>query len=268
VAAGVLGTLKLLLKCRDADRTLPKLSPRLGADVRTNSEALIGMTTRDRTQDLSKGIAIDAGFYPDENTHIETVRYPAGSSFMRLLAVPMVSEGSWLTRPLKLIGSFFVHPIDSLKLIFNFRWAESTVILLVMQNIDNRLRVFLKRSWYTLFRPHLSTRREEGVPPVPVFIPIANQVAKLLGKKMDGIPQSALNEVLLQTPTTAHILGGCAIGKDRETGVIDMNQQAFDYPELYICDGSAIPANLGVNPSLTITAMTELAMSRVRAKRV
>jgi cholesterol oxidase len=262
LSAGVLGTVNLLLRCRDVTGSLPRLSRRLGFDVRTNSEALVGVTTKDKSRDFSRGIAITSGFYADDVTHIEPVRYPKGSSFMKLLAAPMADAGTRLTRPLKLLAAAFAHPFETLRLFFNMRWAESTIILLVMQTLDNRMRFRLGRNLFTFFRKRLTTETEKGRS-VPSYIAVGHVVARALARKVNGIPQSAVNEVLLQIPTTAHILGGCGIAADAESGVIDRNHQAFGYRNLFVCDGSVIPANLGVNPSLTITAMTERCMSKI-----
>jgi cholesterol oxidase len=259
LAAGVLGTVNLLLRCRDVTRSLPKLSNCLGSEVRTNSEALIAVSTKDRDRDFSRGIAITSGFYPDADTHIEPVRYPKGSSFMRTLGVPMADDGNRLTRPLKVLLASLLHPFDTLRLFLNTRWAESTIILLVMQALDNKMRLRLR--FRSLFRT--MTTEVDPSQEVPSYIPIGHTVARKLASKVNGIPQSAINEVLFQIPTTAHILGGCGIGADPESGVIDRNHEVFGYKNLYVCDGSVIPANLGVNPSLTITAMSERAMSRI-----
>ncbi|MEW6055046.1 MAG: GMC family oxidoreductase [Bdellovibrionota bacterium] len=264
-AAGVLGTVNLLFRCRDVTRSLPAISQKLGHSVRTNSEALIGVTTKDRQKDFSQGIAITSGFYADENTHIEPVRYPKGSSFMKLLAAPMADEGGRFLRPLKMVASTIFHPVDTLRLLMNTRWAESTVILLVMQTLDNKMKFKLGRNLLTLFRKRLTTEVDPSQR-VPSYIAVGHKVARMLAKKIDGIPQSAVNEVLLQIPTTAHILGGCAIAASPDEGVIDQNHKVFGYENMYVCDGSVIPANLGVNPSLTITAMTERCMSKIPRK--
>lgn len=265
LSAGVLGTVNLLLKCRDTTRSLPRLSSRLGFDIRTNSEALIGVTTRKVDHDLSRGIAITSGFYADNVTHIEPVRYSRGSSFMRLLAAPMADAGNRITRPLKLLLTAIVNPLDTLRLLTRTRWAETTVILLVMQTLDNKMRFKLGRNLFTFFRKRMTTQVDRDQR-VPSYIAIGHTVARALAKKIDGIPQSAVNEVLLQIPTTAHILGGCGIGPDENSGVIDPEHRVFGYQNLYVCDGSVIPANLGVNPSLTITAMTERAMSKIKPR--
>lgn len=268
VSAGVLGTLHLLLKCKYQTKTLPNLSDELGKHVRTNGEAIIGVSEVGSHQkhDYSEGIAISSIFHADEHTHVEPVRYPRGSSFMRLLAAPMVDGESRFLRPLKWIATVLFHPIQTLQLLLNRDWAKSTLILLVMQTLDNKMRFVLGRNLFTLFRKRLTTVSEVGEGRIPSYIPIANQIGRAFAKKVNGIPQNAINEVLLNIPTTAHILGGCAIGTSAQTGVIDKNHEVFGYPHLYVCDGSAIPANLGVNPSLTITAMTERAMSKIKAK--
>jgi len=270
LSAGVLGTVDLLLKCKHITRSLPNISSRLGHDVRTNSEALVGATELGgkRKNDFSEGIAITSIFHPDDHTHIEPVHYPKGSSFMRLLAAPMVDGGGAVPRPIKFIWTLLRHPWDMLRLAFNTDWASSTLILLVMQTIDNKMQFKLGRNVFTFFRKRMTTAPESGSLQIPSYIPIANQVGRAFAKKVNGLPQSAVNEVLLNIPTTAHILGGCGIGPNPEKGVIDQNHQVFGYPGLYVCDGSVIPANLGVNPSLTITALTERAMSRVPSKKL
>lgn len=254
VAAGVLGTVELLLKNRDIYGTLPNLSARLGERVRTNGESLLGATSFDAHRDLARGIAIGAAFHPNSLTKIESVRYPRGSGAMRLLGIPLTPDGSWLTRPLKLLVRLFTHFFRILRLWTVLDWARSTVILLVMQTIDQHLRLRLRR---TLF-----TRRAllEGAPtdkPVPSYLPVAQEAARHLGVELEGEPQNIVSEVLLRTPATAHILGGCAIATAPELGVIDARHEVFGHPGLYVCDGSVIPGNLGVNPSLTITALAE-----------
>ena len=185
---------------------------------------------------------------------------------MKLLAAPMADDGDLITRPLKMLLATILHPVDSMRLIFNTQWAEKSIILLVMQTLDNKMRFKLGRGFFTLFRKRMTTHVDADQR-VPSYIAIGHVVARALAKKINGIPQSAVNEVMLQIPTTAHILGGCGIGPDPEHGVIDLNHAVFGYKNLYVCDGSVIPANLGVNPSLTITAMTERCMSKIPVKR-
>ncbi len=268
MAAGVLGTVRLLLKCRDVTRSLPDLSPTLGCTVRTNSESIIGVTeiAPKPEHDYSKGIAISSIFHPDDHTHVEPVRYSQGSSFMRVLAGPLVDGGHPLVKPFVALWTLVKNPIQTVRLYMNTKWSESTVILLVMQTLDNHMQFKLGRSLFTGFKKGLVTAEEPGATPIPSYIPVAHQVARHVAAKVGGVPQGAINETIFGIPTTAHILGGCRIGGDRQSGVIDINHEVFGYPGMYVCDGSAIPDNLGVNPSLTITAMTERAMSRISAQ--
>ncbi|MEY4631991.1 MAG: hypothetical protein RIQ81_2111 [Pseudomonadota bacterium] len=267
-AAGVLGTVDLLLRCKHQTGSLARISDRLGWNVRSNSEALVGVARDDARErpDYAPGVAITSIFHPDEDTHIEPVVYNRGSDLMRLLAAPMVDGGSPFIRAVKAILVMATSPIQLAKLYFSWTWAENSVILLVMQTIDNRMRLRLSRSLGSGFRRAMTTAPQAGVLPVPAYIPVANQVARAYALKLGGAPQSAINEVMLNIPTTAHILGGCSIARDPSEGVVDDHHRIFGYQGLYVCDGSVIPANLGVNPSLTITAMTELAMSRIPVK--
>ena len=270
LAGGVLGTLNLLLRCKEITRSLPNISNRLGYDIRTNSEAIVGVTEphAPAEHDYTDGVAITSIFHPDDHTHIEPVRYPKGSSFMRLLAVPMVDGASRFVRPLKLLLTVILHPLDSLRVFCNGKWADTTVLLLVMQTLDNKMKFRLGRNLFTLFRKRMITVPEDGAKAVPSYIPVGHQVARAFARKVGGIPQSAINEVVMNIPTTAHVLGGCGIGADQDHGVIDIRHEIFGYSGLYVCDGSVIPANLGVNPSLTITAMTERAMSLIPEKKL
>ncbi len=252
VAAGVLGTVELLLKNRDQYRTLPGLSPRLGDFVRTNGESLLGATSFDAHRELSRGIAIGAAFHPNSLTKIESVRYPSGSGAMRLLGVPLTPDGTALTRPLKMLGRMLARLPRILRLWRVSDWARSTVILLVMQSVDQHLRLRLGRSLLGRKLENSTTAQ-----PVPSYLPIAQQAAELLAEELKGEAQNVISEVLLRTPATAHILGGCCIGQDAENGVIDEQHRVFGYPGLYVCDGSVVPGNLAVNPSLTISALAE-----------
>jgi cholesterol oxidase len=268
VSAGVLGSLRLLLKCKYQTKSLPNLSDQLGQQVRTNNEALVGITesSSKRVNDHSRGIAITSIFHPDDHTHVEPVRYSKGSNLMSLLGAPMIDGDAPLLRPFKLLWTLFRYPLQTLNILWKKRWSEKSIILLVMQTLDYKMKFQLGRNLFTLFRKDLVTKLDKGAFRMPTYIPIGNEVARLFSKKINGVPQNAVNEVLLNIPTTAHILGGCPIGGSAQQGVIDTKQEVFNYPGLYICDGSAIPANLGVNPSLTITAMTERAMSLIPKK--
>lgn len=264
VSGGSYGTVNLLMRCKESG-SLGKLSDKLGSYLRTNSEALLGVRSRKDDVDYSKGIAITSGVFVDDKTHIEVVRYPKGSDALAPLATVLTDGGGSLPRPLRWIGTILRHPLQFLRTVVPFGWAQKTAILLVMQPVDNHLKYELRRRWYWPFSKKLDSNRGDG-PPVPVYIPVANLVAKKLAKKMDGVPQSGLLEVLLGKASTAHILGGCPIGLDADDGVVDPDGRAFGYDDLYIVDGSIIPANLGVNPSLTITAMAERMMSQVPAR--
>ncbi|MCB8944896.1 MAG: GMC family oxidoreductase [Ardenticatenaceae bacterium] len=260
LAAGVLGTVDLLLRCRDETQSLPDLSPRLGRMVRSNSEALMGVTARESKEDFSQGVAITSHFWADDVTSVEPVRYSSGSSLMRNLAVPLVDMGeSPGKRFLRFLEVAVKRPYDLLKVRFLPRWAEDSTILLIMQTVDNRMQLKRGRSIFTLFRKGLVSEPNEKAP-IPV-IEAGRKVTERFAELIDGIPQSTIHEVLLDKPSTAHILGGAVIGKDAAQGVIDSQHEVFNYPGLYVVDGSSIPANLGVNPSLTITAMAERAMS-------
>lgn len=268
LAAGVIGTMRLLLRCKYVTKTLSNLSNRLGAFVRTNSEAILGVSEFNPPplRDYSEGAAITSIFQADANTSIEPVRYPKGSNFMRLLTVPMVDGTNPVLRAIKLLWTIVRHPFQALRLSILSDWSSKTVILLVMQTLDNHMRFGLGRSVFTFFRKDIVSIPTPESPKVPTYIPIAHEVARRLAKKVGGVPQNAVNEALLDMSTTAHILGGAAIGRNQNLGVIDSKQEVFGYLGLYVCDGSAIPDNLGVNPSLTITAMTERAMSLIPEK--
>lgn len=263
VAGGVLGTLDLLLRCRDETRSLPLLSPHLGRLVRSNSEALMGVTARQEYADFSEGIAITSHFWVDEVTSVEPVRYPRGSSLMRNLAMPLVDlEGNPWTRLRRFIRFSLKNPFDLLKVRLLPDWARDSTIVLVMQTLENRMHLSRGRSLWTLGRLGLVSERDATMP-IPTVIDAGRAVVERFAARIGGIPQSTINEVLLNTPSTAHILGGCGIGADPEHSVVDANHEVFNYPGLYVVDGSVISANLGVNPSLTITAMAERAMSKI-----
>ena len=266
LSAGVLGTLSLLLRCR-ARGTLTRLSPMLGCRVRTNSESLTAVTTRRRQVDYSKGVAITSSIFPDAVTHIEPVRFPAGSDLLGFLVATLFTESaSPLMRPLKWFANIICHPLIFLQTVWPVGWARRTIVLLVMQTLENSIRVYRKRRWWWPFSPALLSRSEDRREKVPACIPQAQIATRVLAQKINGIPQNAINEVLFDIGTTAHILGGCIMGSDPQKGVIDRLNRVFGYPGLYVVDGSMIPANLGVNPSLTITAMAEHAMSHVPPK--
>jgi cholesterol oxidase len=264
-SAGALGTVNLLLKCRDEGK-LPRLSPALGSYVRTNSEVICGATSRSGDVDYSRGIAIASGFHPDPETYVEVVRYSKGSDAMSALGTLLVDDGTRLTRPMKWLATCLRHPVDFLRTLSPFGWARRSTIILVMQNVDNSIRLLRERRWFWPFGKRLSSSRSPDQPPIPSYIPVANQAARFVAEKTGGFPSSSINEVVLNVPTTAHILGGAAMASSPAEGVIDARNRAFGYDNLYVIDGSMIPGNLGVNPSLTITALAEHAMSQIPAK--
>ncbi len=251
LAAGVLGTLRLLLSARDRGR-LTRLSPRLGDNVRTNSEAVVGASARRSDVDYSRGVAITSSIVPDPETRIEPVRYPARSNVMGLLATVLVDGGGRVPRPLRYLREVVRHPLVFLRGLSVRRWSERTVILLVMQTRPSALRVALRRHRLT---------SERGDEPVPSFIPIANEAARIAADVIGGDPGSALNEVLLDVPITAHLIGGACIGATPAEGVVDPYHRVFGHPGLHVLDGASVSANLGANPSLTITAQAERALS-------
>jgi cholesterol oxidase len=266
LSAGALGTLKLLFRCRDLTRSLPNLSLHLGEMVRTNSEALLGAINRDGKINYSEGIAISSIFNADEVTRVEPVRYPDGSSLMRFMGAPLISTGDSIPiRLLKSLWEFIRHPVDFLRSYVLPGWAYRTTILLIMQMKNNRMRLRLGRSLLTFFRRGLVSEPDPEHT-VPARIDIGHRVARAFAEKTNSIPAGSTGENLLNMPTTAHILGGCPFGRDAEEGMVNLDCQVHNYPGLYVVDGSIVPANPGVNPSLTITALAEYAMSRVPPK--
>ncbi|MFE5619695.1 GMC oxidoreductase [Streptomyces sp. NPDC056463] len=263
VAAGTYGTQTLLHRMKDTG-LLPRISARLGELTRTNSEALVGSQTTDRRYrrkhgaekvDFTRGVAITSSIHPDENTHIEPVRYGKGSNAMGGMTVLQVPYGAhrvrnWLLEMVK-------HPTLALRALSNRRWSERTIIGLVMQSLDNSLTTYRKPGG--VGKGLLTARQGHGAPN-PNQIPEATRAASLLAEEINGFAGSNIGE-LMGTPLTAHFLGGCPIGADAESGVIDPYHRLFGHPGISVVDGAAVSANLGVNPSLTITAQAERAMS-------
>ena len=260
MAGGPLGTNKLLQRCKRSG-SLPRVSDRLGDVVRTNSEAVGAVTTKDDRHDFTKSIAITSSIYPDESTHIENVTYGRGADSMSFLFWVITGPGGNVTRPIKALANAVRHPAHLLRSTWPLRWSRRTVILLTMQTLDNVIRLEPRRA--LLGRGVRLQTREDPERPNPRFIPVHNWALERAGEKLDAVPQSGTTEALMNVPLTAHILGGAVIGEDASKGVIDSRHRVFGYEGLLVCDGSAVPANVGVNPSLTITAMTERAMSLV-----
>jgi cholesterol oxidase len=260
LAAGTWGTQQLLHRLK-AEGVLPRLSDRLGMLTRTNSEALGGATTKWRNRnehDFTQGVAITSSFHPDELTHVEPCRYGKGSNAMGLLST-IATRGDgpgprwrrWLLEAAK-------HPGQALSLYGGLsRWSERTIIALVMQTHDNSLTLYTRRT--RTGRVKVTSKQGHGVPN-PTWIPAAHEAMATMADEIDGFPGNSIGEIF-DVPMTAHFLGGCAIGDSAETGVIDPYHRVYGHPGLHVVDGSSISANLGVNPSLTITAQAERAMS-------
>jgi cholesterol oxidase len=255
-AGGVLGTVPLLLRLRR--RSLPMLSAAVGASVRTNSETLVGVTAPDRDSVFSEGVAIGSILRTSEHTTLEPVRYGEGSGVWRLLMAPMSDGGGFLRRIFFASKELLLHPLAYLRVFFVDNWAKRTQILLFMQSIESTLR-------FTLGPLGMRSRSEEGVPP-SAFIPEARELTRHFARIVKGRPMALVTETVTGIPSTAHILGGCVIAADATSGVVDSRQQVFGYENLYVCDGSVVPANPGANPSLTIAALAERAMGFIEPK--
>ncbi len=262
LAAGTVGTNLLLRSCKEFG-ALPRLSDRLGEVVRTNSEALVAVTARRDRYDFHRSVAISSSIYPNEVTHIENVTYGEAGDAMGVLFTTLTAGGTRLTRPLKWAAGVVAHPLRFVRLLWKRGWAKRTVILLVMQTLNNSMRLRPMRLGRR--KLWLSTEQDPDNPN-PTWIPVANETAKRVAEKIDGVPQSNLPEALLNVPATAHILGGAVIAEDPSAGVVDLRQRVFGYENLLVCDGSVVPANPGVNPSLTIMALAEHAMTFVSAR--
>lgn len=264
VAAGTLGTLRLLLDCRDQRRSLPRLSPRLGELVRTNSESFVGAWRRGPGVDHSRGLAISSIIRADETTQVETVRFPKGSSLLYwLLSTPAYdAAGGLLRRAAGLLGAILRRPLDFLHSKLAPGLAQRTVALMIMQTKDNRMRLRLGRSPWTLLRVGLVGEHDERHR-IPVNTELGHRILQVFAEQAGGAPSVSLSESLLGIPMTAHPLGGCTFGRDDAEGVIGLDFQVHSYPGLYVVDGSVVPANPGINPSLTITALAEYAMSKI-----
>ena len=255
-AAGAYNTQRLLLRMRDAGR-MPELSPMLGRLSRTNSESILGAVTTSSDADFTAGVAITSSWFPDADTHVEPVRYGRGSNSMGLLqsvlTVPRAGAPRWRTW----LAELARQPSTAIRLLDVRHWSERTVISLVMQPVDSSLTLLGRRGWLGRWRV---TSRQDAAKPVPTYLPQAHEVVRRIAQRIGGVPGASVFENVDQA-LTAHFVGGCVIGSDRETGVVDAYQRVFGYPGLHIVDGSTITANLGVNPSLTITAQAERALA-------
>jgi cholesterol oxidase len=255
-SGGVLGSISLLLDLKK--RSLPEISDRLGFDIRTNNESLSGVVSLDRTKNFSKGVAIGSILHTDENSHLEPVRYAEGSGFWRITMLPFTLGRNIFSRLGKMVAIWFRHPIDTIKILFVGDWAKRTQILLFMQHLDSTLK--FSKGFFGL-----KTSVEQGKNPTP-FLPEAKDLADRFGSLVKGRAHVLALEPLLGIPSTAHILGGAVMGKDRSEGVIDSENRVFGYHNMYVCDGSMISSNPGVNPALSIVAITERAMGKIKVK--
>ncbi|NNF20788.1 MAG: GMC family oxidoreductase, partial [Saprospiraceae bacterium] len=258
-AGGVLGTVPLLLKLKQKG-SLPDISDMLGGNVRTNNESLMVVTSTDKDHpDYTSGVSIGSILDIDKNSHLEPVRYGKGSGFFRMMTMPSAHHKWALLRIAGVFWKMIKQPFRFVKTLFANRYSSRSVILLFMQTLDSTLRLKTGKL------RSLVTEAESG--PLPSgHIPEASKLARKVSAKLNGIPYSNFYDVIRGTPTTAHILGGAVMGKDPTKGVIDKNNNVFGYKNMMVCDGSMISANPGVNPSLSITAISELAMSRIPAK--
>jgi cholesterol oxidase len=256
-SGGVLGTIKLLLQLKNS--SLPNISDRLGQDIRTNNETLVSVSSLEKDKNFSKGVAIGSILDTDENSHLEICRYSEGSNAWKLIHLPYVTGSNIFIRLGKVLIALIKSPIKYLKIYFVNSWAKKTVVLLFMQTLDSTLR--FKINILGFMNSTIST----GKKPTP-FIPESVKLIKEYSKAVNGVSTSFALETIVGIPSTAHILGGAVMGENPSEGVIDKNNKAFGYENLYIIDGSMISANPGVNPSLSITAIAERAMDQIPFK--
>lgn len=266
LAGGVMGTVPLLLKMKESADGLPDLSDRVGDFVRSNSEALFGVVTTRPEFDFSKGVAITSILHTDDHSHVEPVRYGSGSGFFRLLVAPHAPAPTVLARLWGALRAVIRHPLRWIRAIFVPNMAKHSAILLYMRTIEGSLRMRLGRDLRTGFRRGLVTEVDDPSQAPSAFMAEATEIAERFADKVDGVPTTMITETLFGVPSTAHILGGACMGKSAEHGVINDRHEVFHYPGLYVIDGSAISANPGVNPSLTITTLAERAMSLIEDK--
>ncbi len=266
VAGGVLGSLPLMLKMKEDPEGLPKLSDRVGDFVRTNNEALMGVIVPDPDVDFTDGVAITSILHTDEHSHIEPVRYGRGSGFFRTLVVPYSPGDHFPGRVAGAVRAFMKQPVRWSKAMLVRDFAKQSQVLLYMRTLEETLSLRLGRSVYTGFSRGLVTALDDPSAAPRSFLPEATDLSHRFAEKVGGVTMNLFPELLLATPTTAHILGGNKIGASPEDGVIDTQHEVFNYPGLYVIDGSSVAANPGVNPSLSIAALAERAMTFVDAK--
>jgi len=259
MSAGALGTNRLLAKCKHGG-SLPEISDCLGRLVRTNSESILAVTMPESAGKPWNDVAISASIHPLADTHVEFVTYGRYGDFMSLLYTLLTGDGTRLTRPVRWLGNALRRPLTFLKTLWPRGWSRRTVLLLVMQTLDNAISFRARRG---LFGSVSLATEQDPEKPNPTFIEAGNRAAEWLAERTGGYAQSMVLEAWANIPTTAHILGGAVIGADPQHGVVDSGGRLFGYRNFLVCDGSIVPANPGVNPSLTITALAEHVMSRV-----
>lgn len=261
VATGTLGTMNLLLKQKYKYKTLPLLSDALGYELRTNAETLCAVSQADMK--LNNGLAITSVFSPDAHTQVEIVKYPDKSNALQMFfGLSVKGASNSFRRTMLLLKKTLSHPADFIKVLFNFNWSANLVIFLVMQTVDNAMKMVWKKNW----RGGKMKIDNSGHKKVPAYIPVGQEVMERYAQKVNGIAQNILLEVFFNRPTTAHILGGCPMSDSPQTGMVDKQLKVHGYPEFYIMDGSVIQGNIGVNPSLTILAMAEYGADKIPPK--
>jgi cholesterol oxidase len=263
LAAGVLGTTGLLLACRDRHRTLPNLSPALGRRVRTNSEAFVAVLQPDASVDVSVGPAISSDFWPDRSTHVTNNRLPPSYGYLRPFLSPLADGPDRRTRRRVALAEAARHPAALARAVAARDWHRRVTLLTVMQAEDNALDLVYRP---VLGRWSLTSRLPQGSSPPPSYLPQAGVAARAVAEASGGTAYGVWLDSLLGRAATAHVLGGAAVGDDAVLGVVSPDHEVYGHPGLFVVDGAAVPANVGVNPSLTITAMAERAMSRLAAR--
>ncbi|MDE2368783.1 MAG: GMC family oxidoreductase [Burkholderiales bacterium] len=269
VSAGVLGTVELLMNAKYRDRTLPRISDRLGAEIRCNSETFYSVSfdmNRYRADEIPVGMGVNAAFKPDDITMIEPVRFSKGSDAMYLSVnqVPLTDRGA-LPRPLALLFNCMRRPLATLRLLNPFGKTSNSVLLMIMQSADASVDARWQRAWTKLFRRGPTMVQDPGSARLTTYFPIGQNVARLFARQTGGEPANVLLDILADIPVSGHVMGGAAIGGDAGSGVVDERGEVFGYRNLRVLDASIIPGNLAVNPSLTILALSEYAMSQMPA---
>jgi cholesterol oxidase len=263
LAAGALGTNALLANCVHRG-SLPRISRRLGELVRTNSESIQAVTVPNDARKVWRSVSITGSIFPDSHSHIEFLTFGRGWDLFGYLFTLLAGSGNRATRPLRALGAIARRPWWLLTRLWPFGWARRSVGAGIMQTLDNAIAFRAKRRW--LGRGVRLVTEQDPMRPIPTHFPLADEATRWLARRTGGVAQAFITEAFFSTPTTAHILGGAAIGKDAEHGVVNARHEVFGYRNLLVCDGAAMPANPGVNPSLTITAMAEAAMAAVPGK--